>query len=55
VLALNTHANYMPHPLLASFAYVSTVAATGVYALVFAKFAGMYSAKPVAVPSRPPV
>jgi len=28
-------------------------AATGVYALVFAKFAGMYTARPVAVPSRP--
>jgi hypothetical protein len=55
VLALYTHANYMPHPLLVSFAYVSTAAATGVYALVFAKFAGVYSARPVAVPSRPTV
>jgi hypothetical protein len=55
VLALYTHANDVPHPLLVSFAYMSTVAATGVYALVFAKFAGLYSATPVAVPSRPTV
>jgi hypothetical protein len=55
VLALYTHANYAPHPLWISFAYASTAAATGVYALVFAKFAGMYTARPVAVPSRPTV
>jgi hypothetical protein len=40
---------------LTSFAYASTAAATGVYALVFVKFAGMYSAKPVVVPSQPAV
>lgn len=55
VLALYTHTNYMPHPLWVSFAYVSTAVASGVYALVFVKFAGMYTAKPVAVPSRPTV
>jgi hypothetical protein len=55
VLALYTHTNYMPHPLWVSFAYVCTVVATGVYALVFVKFMGMYTAKSVVVPSRPTV
>lgn len=55
VLALYMHASYRPHPALVWFAYASTAAATGVYALVFAKFSGLYAPRPAPVPSGPAV
>jgi voltage-gated anion channel len=53
VLAVYTHANYLAHPLLIAFAYGSTAVATAVFAVVYAKFSGMYSSSPASASPRP--
>lgn len=53
VLAVYTHASYVAHPLLIAFAYASTAVAAAVFAFVFAKFSGMYTASPAPAASRP--